>query len=617
MLSRYFSSTASETPPSTHPSSKDLEVDFAKCGKPPNTKRLAVAISSFLLVIAGFPVWWRTTEINRPALPTDRIHQLRAQIASHPIRLPVEFSIIIGGEVPVDVSGLCQAIREAGLKKLGRTPGSILPVVRVIRVDASGCSCTQNDEVLHDCPCPNESLLSDLAVGDFLEPQIGGALYEEAERLSLGGHGKSTMFVLQGGENVKVRVGAKRSSWMAVPINMSPQSKREKIVQVAGMLLGDFFADGNGISAESEGDKLPVSAASEVLLSFSLCNSDPSEGYWQWDFDRFEREWLSEVIDRLSPVLGAETESQVLYHTKTDVLPRHSKSSNSFFLAEEDLPFFVNNEWQLDSGRTVANNKESKSKGSRSLGPHVLHWMIFIPPPSFRPLKILQSSTNAYSIPSWGGVMILNKNCTSSQEDYPKTPRAQPLSDNDLANVASIFVAQFRGLLGLHETSGADIQGNEDVAVQSAGSAGFSEWEIDVLIRRKVASDVAAAIHSLSALDRLIAELPNLEMPDFIGHQVEESLTAIEMTLAAAYSFNYVSCAKTAATARQLAEEAFSHPSILAQLNFPDQHKVAMYLPFFMPVGTALLAIVGAEVKRFFKRKRAAAKWKDSHVKVE
>lgn len=80
-----------------------------------------------------------------------------------------------------------------------------------------------------------------------------------------------------------------------------------------------------------------------------------------------------------------------------------------------------------------------------------------------------------------------------------------------------------------------------------------------------------------------------------------------------ASTFNYLACAENTRRARRLAEEAFSHPSILAQLNFPDQHKVAMYLPLFLPAGLAILMALGKEAKRYIKRKQASSRWQLEH----
>lgn len=97
---------------------------------------------------------------------------------------------------------------------------------------------------------------------------------------------------------------------------------------------------------------------------------------------------------------------------------------------------------------------------------------------------------------------------------------------------------------------------------------------------------------------------------------MEESLHAIELALEAAREFNYLVCAENTKRARLLAEEAFSHPSILAQLNFGDQHKMAMYLPLFLPAGMTILLTLASELKRYRKRKHESLKWlSENHAK--
>lgn len=154
---------------------------------------------------------------------------------------------------------------------------------------------------------------------------------------------------------------------------------------------------------------------------------------------------------------------------------------------------------------------------STVLSPHVLHWVVFIPPPSMHPMTIEGSSSNAFSIPSWGGVHILNKDCSCS-EPQCRDCMGDVLSKADHETVASVFVAQLRGLLDLDETPVRD-ERNGFLSL-SAGTAGFTDWELDILLRRRAASDVAAATQTLQALQRLMDDLPNLEMPNFIGFQV-------------------------------------------------------------------------------------------------
>lgn len=48
----------------------------------------------------------------------------------------------------------------------------------------------------------------------------------------------------------------------------------------------------------------------------------------------------------------------------------------------------------------------------------------------------------------------------------------------------------------------------------------------------------------------------------------------------------------------QTAEAAFFHHSILAQLSFPAQHKMAVYLPFFLPATLPIAVGLLRELRR-------------------
>ena len=57
--------------------------------------------------------------------------------------------------------------------------------------------------------------------------------------------------------------------------------------------------------------RLPISAAGQTLMSFSLCNADPDGGHFKWDFPAFVQMYLAPVIEALSPVIELDVESQV------------------------------------------------------------------------------------------------------------------------------------------------------------------------------------------------------------------------------------------------------------------------------------------------------------------
>lgn len=60
----------------------------------------SLEIVAHRLWTAGVPVWWKTTMVNRPELPTKEIQVLSESVIAHPIRLPVEVTLVIVGDQP-------------------------------------------------------------------------------------------------------------------------------------------------------------------------------------------------------------------------------------------------------------------------------------------------------------------------------------------------------------------------------------------------------------------------------------------------------------------------------------------------------------------------------------
>lgn len=61
-----------------------------------------------------------------------------------------------------------------------------------------------------------------------------------------------------------------------------------------------------------------------------------------------------------------------------------------------------------------------------------------------------------------------------------------------------------------------------------------------------------------------------------------------------------------AQVAEKEAERAFFEKSMVGQLYFPDEHKVAVYLPLLGPVGVPLVMGLLNEIKAWRKRRREA-----------
>jgi phosphatidylinositol glycan class S len=199
---------------------------------------------------------------------------------------------------------------------------------------------------------------------------------------------------------------------------------------------------------------------------------------------------------------------------------------------------------------------------SQLVAPHVLHFVAYVPPLWQQPLLLRQpkasraaqggdgsssgsggggsATTTSYWVPDWGGVYIVNpdgegqgnhhRSASSGGGSGGSGVQLQQLSPSQQLGLMRAVVTQLRALLGLTMQQSIDLQQQQQrqtaaqrlpaVRFLPASAAGVAEWEVDVLIRRRVASDVATAARVLAGLSATVQQLPNLEMPDLIADQV-------------------------------------------------------------------------------------------------
>lgn len=95
-----------------------------------------------------------------------------------------------------------------------------------------------------------------------------------------------------------------------------------------------------------------------------------------------------------------------------------------------------------------------------------------------------------------------------------------------------------------------------------------------------------------------VAVLPNLEIPLTIGAKVGEARAHTDAALAAAARGEYLQALRHARAGRTCADVAATHHTIVSQHSYPEQHKVALYLPLFAPVALPLLTAFTYEARR-------------------
>ena len=105
---------------------------------------------------------------------------------------------------------------------------------------------------------------------------------------------------------------------------------------------------------------------------------------------------------------------------------------------------------------------------------------------------------------------------------------------------------------------------------------------------------------TLSSLAHLLSQIPNIVISEDIGDIVQTSVANIITGSDQLRLGNLRKSYSHSRKALELSETAFFDKSLLKLLYFPDDQKYAIYIPYFLPVGFAVLLSLKSLVQ-FFK----------------
>ncbi|KAJ6558214.1 phosphatidylinositol-glycan biosynthesis class S protein-domain-containing protein [Mycena capillaripes] len=235
-------------------------------------------------------------------------------------------------------------------------------------------------------------------------------------------------------------------------------------------------------------------------LAFTLLNEDAAAGgaISGWDIVGAISRHLSPIINRLSFLYNFTIESQVQFQAPLAFSPMFLHGS--YGLSPEHLTIFVNSaEWSLSS--SVSNDP-------------VLHFIVFVPSSERRPLQILDShglasSSDAFLLPQWGGIVIYNPpNKMRKNTQFPQSA---------LNSVFSTFSTQLLALLGVPDLP-------PDVRMDAPVLTG---WQLDALTRRRALENAEGAKDALESIVKLVEQIENMPVGLDVKGDVQDSLTAL------------------------------------------------------------------------------------------
>jgi len=352
-----------------------------------------------------------------------------------------------------------------------------------------------------------------------------------------------------------------------------PLSNKQRLSEILADLL-------NPPSKANENNRV-VQYSPRYRLSFTLLNEDASTGSsaTNWNIQAGLAQRIQPILDRLEPLHNFTIESQVQYHGRLAFQPQVIDDT-SYGLTPEDLTVFINSaEWSLSS--------------SASNDP-VLHFVLFIPSATRRPLHILTpdgqiTRSKSFLLPQWGGITIFNPPVDDSGKNMNL-----PSQVND--HVFREFSKQLLSLLGVPPLPNG-IRHDEN-------ASSLSDWQIDALMRRRALENAKGTQETLTSIAKLVNQIENMPVKEDVKGDVQGALNALEKTFAAPSlrdTFKY------SAEAATLASRAFFNPGMLALLYFPAEHKYAVYTPLFASATIPLLVAALREFKTWRRERRVAA----------
>lgn len=312
-------------------------------------------------------------------------------------------------------------------------------------------------------------------------------------------------------------------------------------------------------------------------LSFSLFTpgSEPSS----WDIEAAVQEYLSPLLHAFAPISNFTVDTQVqLYAAFSPMAPPpvYDETEAAWTLKKEDLSAFINAaEWPLNP--SIGN------------GP-TLNFILYVPAPSQAPMVVKENRASSWIVPQWGGVFLLNP--PLSQTNGAQSNPAH-LSQNSLRPAFMTFSHQLLTLLGTPTTPAS------------------LPLRLQTLIRVRAATLLLSASSTMGSLARLTESLPSIPIPATVASSVSTTLSHLSATCSHLREGRFSAALASARIAETEAERSFFEKSMVGQVYFPDEHKVAVYLPLLGPIGVPLVVGLIKELKRLVAgwkaRKRAAA----------
>ncbi|KAJ8870057.1 hypothetical protein PR048_029068 [Dryococelus australis] len=524
--------------------------------------RIAAAIAFVtIMIVVGLPLWWKTTEVYRVWLPYSRIEALN----DLDIQMELKLFIVVSDEVR-------GAQLSNDLQKLFNDS-----VMFRVNISVENVRGLDNVVTLADL---ESKFVKSVRTGEIILLQV-----PDSSLLSYN----------------KILVGPKRIIYFTPD---TEASRLYEVLQKWWLREASLTRMMNAMITPTEVDqdvsgRRRVPAAKEYDILVTAINPDPEKLDLKWDLAKTVQDFLEPFLSKLSSLAAYRVKSQWLYFVSLEVHPKlvtqTATMGQHYALAEELLPHII--------------TPLEKKLASHISQNRCLNFVVYVPPCSTAPLHIYKKqgkraavTMDAFLSPRWGGIIIHNP----PSDVCSNGSLVEPLEVHvDSPAIVGIIFEQLRLLLGIpkHE----EIQ--QVAFISGARHHHISEWELDFLFRVRTLEQLTSAKITLLSLSQLLGEISNIVINDDVGKSIYEAVDQVENVV----KLLKVGLLEDAFTASKKAflssESAFTNPSLLALLYFPDDQKYAVYIPLFLPVMIPVFMSL-KNIYRFFKKSKQDEKLK-------
>ncbi|KAG2734477.1 hypothetical protein G9P44_002483 [Scheffersomyces stipitis] len=283
----------------------------------------------------------------------------------------------------------------------------------------------------------------------------------------------------------------------------------------------------------------------------------------KWDIETALKQ-MKPFLNKLTHYTNFSISTQVQYYSKTEKPVVFDEKKNAYILKESDLSTFINfGDWNLNT---------------HDMDPSI-NFLVYFPESNYenKPWVIDHLDNGAFLVKQWGGVYIFNKE-KPILEGYDVN-----ITELELIPILEIFTSQLFQLLGL------------------ATFPKSPSMRVDTLTRLTLFKNLKKTLENLHSLVKLTVSLNEISIPDETKEHVLKSIELVKLAISEInQKQNYHNSMTISSKALTISDRAFFDKEMVQQAYFPNEHKMAVFLPLLGPV-TSILAIALIKILVSFK----------------